>query len=124
MLACFAQIACTSLRVVADRQTSGAGVLSSAEPPVAPKDVVRVTTTDGGQLELRVTAIDATAITGITDARSDAVVIPVEQIQRIERSEVDGAKVLRNALVYVVVAVILGYALGRAAASKFTSAAP
>lgn len=124
VLACLAQIACTSLRVVADSQAASASALGSAEPPVAPKDVARITTTDGRQLELRVTEIDATAITGITDGRTDAVIIPVEQIQRIERSEVDGTKVMRNALVYVVVAAILGYALGRAVASKFTAAAP
>ena len=124
MLACFAQIACTSLRVVTDSQASSASALSGVDPPLTPKDLARITTIDGRQLELRVTAVNATSITGTTDGMTDAVVIPVEQIQRIERSEVDGAKVLRNALVYVVVAVILGYALGRAAASKFTSAAP
>lgn len=124
LIACAAQIACTSLRVVADSQTSSASALASAEPPLAPKDVARITTTDGRQVELRITAIDAASITGLMDGTTDAVVIPVEQIQRIERSEVDGAKVIRNALVYVVVAAILGYALGRAMASKFTASVP
>ncbi|MGE4049448.1 MAG: hypothetical protein AB7F38_00150 [Piscinibacter sp.] len=122
VLACLAQIACTSFRVVADSQAASASALGSTEPPLAPKDVVLITTTDGKRQELRVIAIDANSITGTTDGATDPIVIPVDQVQRIERSEVDGTKVLRNAFVYVVVAVILGYALGRAMASKFTSA--
>lgn len=124
LVVCVAQIGCTSLRVVADGQAASASAMRSAEPPLAPKDVARITTTDGQQRELRVTAVDATAITGTTDASRDPVVIPIEQIQRIERNEVDGTKVLRNALIYVVVAVVLGYALGNAVANKFSAAAP
>lgn len=121
LLSCLALIACTSFRVVADSQAASASALSSTEPPLAPKDVALITTADGKRQELRVIAIDATSITGTTDGATDPVVIPIDQVQRIERSEVDGTKVLRNAFIYVVVAVILGYALGRAMAGKFTS---
>lgn len=89
--------------------------------PLAPKDVALITTTDGRQLELRVISVDANSVTGTTDGSKEPTVIPVEQIQRVERSEVDGTKVLRNAALYVVIAVILGYALGRAIGGKFTA---
>lgn len=121
---CLAQMACTSLRVVADGQAASSSALRSAEPPLAPKDVALITTTDGSRVEVRITAVDATSITGTADGSQEPVVIPIEQVQRIERSEVDGTKVLRNALLYVVVAVILGHALGRAVADKFAAAAP
>ena len=124
LVACLAQIACTSMRVVADGQAASTGALRSAEPPLAPKDVALITTTDGQQQELRVTSVDAVSITGTAEGAQEPIVIPIERIQRIERSEVDGTKVLRNALIYVVVAVVLGHALGRAMASKFSAATP
>ncbi len=121
---CLAQIACTSLRVVADGQGASASAMRSAEPPLAPKDVALITTTDGKKQELRVVSVDSSSITGTTDGAKEPIVIPIDQIQRIERSEVDGTKVLRNAMLYVVGAVVLGYALGRAVANKFTASAP
>lgn len=119
VLACLAQIACTSFRVVTDSQAASTSALRGAEPPLAPKDVALITTTDGRQLELRVISVDFTSVTGTTDGSKEPTVIPVEQIQRVERSEVDGTKVLRNAALYVVIAAILGYALGRAIGGKF-----
>lgn len=118
--ACLAQIACTSFRVVTDSQAASTSAMRSTEP-LAPKDVALITTTDGRQLELRVISVDANSVTGTTDGSKEPTVIPVEQIQRVERSEVDGTKVLRNAALYVVIAVILGYALGRAIGGKFTA---
>lgn len=124
LVTCLAQIACTTLRVVADGQAASASAIRSAEPALAPKDVALITTTDGKRQELRVISVDASSVTATTGGTTDTIVIPIDQIQRIERNEVDGTKVLRNAMIYVVVAVVLGYALGRAMADKFTAAAP
>jgi 3-phenylpropionate/cinnamic acid dioxygenase small subunit len=92
VLACLAQIACTSFRVVTDSQAASTSAMRSTEPPLAPKDVALITTTDGRQLELRVISVDANSATGTTDGSKEPTVIPVEQIQRVERSEVDGTR--------------------------------
>ena len=124
LVTCLAQVACTSLRVVADGQAASAAAIRGADPALAPRDVAQITTTDGKKLEVRVVAVDEASISAMAEGSKEPIVIPIDQVQRIERSEVDGAKVLRNALVYVVVAAALGYALGRAVASKFTAAGP
>ena len=124
LVTCLAQIACTSLRVVADGQAASASAMRSAEPPVSPRDVALITTTDGKQQELRVSSIDSSSVTGTVDGSKDPIVIPIDQIQRIERSEVDGTKVLMNGMLYLLVAVVLGYALGKAIAGKVATSAP
>lgn len=109
-----ALIACTTVRVVSDGQSASASALEAATPAVSPREHVIVTTTDGKRHELRVTSVDAQSIVGSSDGM--LITIPIDQIERIERSELDGNKVVRAALIYVVVSIILGVVLGKALA--------
>lgn len=112
LVASFALIACTTVRVVSDGQSASASALGAGTPAVSPREHVVVTTTDEKRHELRVTSIDAQSIVGTADGM--LITIPVEQIVRIERSELDSNKVVRAALIYVVVSVFLGVLLGKA----------
>lgn len=114
LFASSALIACTTVQVVSDGQSASAAALGAATPAVSPREHIVVTTTDGRRHEMRVTAVDSRSIAGTADGM--LIVIPVAQIERIERSDLDGNKVVRAALIYVVVSVILGVLLGRALA--------
>lgn len=119
LITSLALVACTSLQVVADGQAASARLLRGTKPAVEPKDLIVVTTREGQRHELRVTALDATNLSGTVEGSGQSLVIPIEAIEKIERDEVDRGKVLRIALVVVGVALLVSYAFARSLEKSF-----
>ena len=116
-----ALVGCSSLRVVVD-----AGAISKADtlkaedvyPRLAPHDLLTLTTRDGRQQTLHLSAVSETSLTGEVDGASKTVVVPLSEVTKIERREFSGIKTA-----FLVFAIAAGvYAVAVAAAQNALAA--
>jgi len=116
-----ALVGCSSLRVVMD-----AGAISKADAPkageanprLAPGDLLTLTTRDGRQQTLHLTAVSETSLTGVADGASATAVIPLGEVTKIERREFSGIKTA-----FLVFAIAAGvYAVAAAVAQNALAA--
>lgn len=116
-----AQIACTTIRPLADNQAASTKVLRAADVPFAPRELVRITTDDGKQQEIRYLSRDDNSISGAIDGTNQVAVISIDRIQRIEHSEVDNRKVARSAILLIVSGFVVAHAMASAAAAAIVA---
>lgn len=118
-LGCAAMVACTNLRVVADGSEASSNALRRPQPVLEPRDIAVITTADGQRIEMQVTSIDDRDVVGVVDNQAQPVRIPISQIQRVERRELDGVKTT----LAVLIPAILLYIWGRRASDSFVDGA-
>jgi hypothetical protein len=115
VLTCAASlVACSSLRTVVDRGVAPTTASDLSARPIAPNDSIVLTTTDGKQVALNVTAVTADTIEGVPAGDTNLRHVPLDQVVRIERRETDFGRTA-----FVVLAIALGiYAVVAAAAAS------
>lgn len=97
-------VACSTLRVVAEGQQAAAQAVRHERPAVSPQDRVVLTTTDGRRYEMVITSVDTDAVVGSVAGEREPVRVPVEQLRRIERQEVDTSRMLLIVLAILLLA--------------------
>ena len=118
VLASVAMVACTSLRVVADSPGASSKALRQPQPVLQPRDIAVITTATGERIEVRITSVHADEVVGSVDGQTQPVRIPVSQIERVERTELDGTKTILAVGAYVLLSIILANVLSRGLFNK------
>ena len=92
ILLSFSIAACYNMRVVAEGRDAVQLAATGKADGLRAGDRFLITTNDGEQISVRVTALEPDAILGTIDGQVQPVRIPHEQIARIERKEFSGKK--------------------------------
>jgi|GEM_PF-3363950 len=122
VLLCVSMVACSSMHVVADGQAAVKQVGNLRTDGLASGDTLRIVGYDGSKQIMEFSRIDGGALLGKVDGKERS--IALDQVERIEREQIDGAKttgvvVLVAAVVLALVAA-LGRSIGNDMANKFT----
>ena len=110
ILLSFSIAACYNMRVVAEGRDGVQFAATGKADGLRAGDRLLITTSNGGQIEIRVKALEPDAILGDIDGQAQPVRIPHEQIARIERKEFSGKRtwlLLGNLIGFVVVATLV-----------------
>jgi len=110
ILLSFSIAGCYNMRVVAEGRDAVQLATTGKADGLRAGDRLLITTSNGGQIEIRVKALEPDAILGDIDGQAQPVRIPHEQIARIERKEFSGKRtwlLLGNLIGFVVVATLV-----------------
>src|SRR5476649_227583 len=114
VLLCVSMVACSSMHVVADGQAGVKQVGNLRTDGLASGDTLRIVGYDGSKQIMEFSRIDGGALLGKVDGKERS--IALDQVERIEREQIDGAKT--TGVVALVAAV--GRAMGNDVANKLT----
>src|SRR5471030_3239743 len=106
---CVSMTACTSMHVVADGQAAVKQVGDARGDGLASGDTLRIVGYDGRKQILEFSRVENGALQGKIDGKDRS--IPLDQIERIEREQIDGAKTAGLVAVLVAATVALANAL-------------
>lgn len=109
-----APVACTSLRTVVDT-TAPRTAPDTSQVPLAPGDVVTVSTTAGSQTRLQISTVTATFIDGTQVDSDPAEHIALAEVAKIERREFSGIKTVFLVVVIYAIAYAIAVAAAKAA---------
>src|SRR5471030_2803322 len=114
VLLCVSMVACSSMHVVADGQAAVKQVGNLRTDGLASGDTLRIVGYDGSKQIMEFSRIDGGALLGKVDGKERS--IALDQVERIEREQIDGAKT--TGVLALVAA--LGRSIGNDMANKFT----
>jgi len=115
ILLSFSIASCYNMRVVAEGKDAVQRATTGKANGLRVGDRLLITTNNGEQIGLHVSALEPDAILGTIDGQAQPVRIPHEQIARIERKEFSGKRswlLLGNLIGFVVVATLLALLKG------------
>jgi hypothetical protein len=117
-------VACTTTRVVAQGSEASATALRQSPAIGDPKNSLIVVTKDGVRNHLRITSVDAEALTGTSLDQSQRFRIPLEQVQQVEVTEIDTQRILIVGVVVLVIILAAGYSAANSLAKPANALVP
>lgn len=121
LLCALSVVACSSLRTVVDRGSPQPTDRSAIGTSVRPGDSIVITGPDGQQRALLVTAISADMIEGQSAGSEPLIRVPLDEVVRIERNDVDRAKTALLVFAIALGIYLVVYAAASAAGATLAS---
>jgi hypothetical protein len=103
LFSCISMAACSSLTLLADNSADSTKLTQPDSRGIAVGDDLHLRLKSGEKVSIIVASIEPDALVGPTEFKGASIRVPIDQIERIERNDVDKGKAGRNLLIVAVV---------------------